>query len=393
MSGIRLHASAVPPGPVVPYVRQDGTDSFGGFVTQRIYSVPATGGNAGANAAAASSPSSGNYDKQPEVSRSGRKIAFSRNGADIRIVDLDTMVETFRVNFDEGSTFGINSRHRWRRDDAKLVFADNEQTPSRVTLYSLPAASGTKTLLKQWTPGVGIGDFGYAFDSDYVMFRDPVTKTLWYVLDDGTGATDTGLSIDATNTTQYMNRLTPGFVSDVVVYVDQTAGEIRKCALDGTGDTLVATLGPNQWRFSNHILSGDDSFVAFVYDTNNYNNQDGYWTSEIGKDSQIYVAPLDGSGPIATGIWTFMEGWGGNLGNNPCDTPHVYGNRIYCSRNVVNDGGDYPSGDSSHYRWGSFLADGSGWRIEDEFDISGPGTPETWDAAWARITMEEAIAG
>src|SRR5688572_25196467 len=170
MGGVRLSAQAIPAGPFVPYVRQDGTNEFEGYVEESIYGVPYGGGTP----VRLTNPTP-NFDIQPEASPDGMRVAFCRNGADIRIVDVDTLAEVHVVNFNEGSTFGINSRHRWKPDGSRLVYCDQEQFPFRTTLYSISSSGvGLPTILKQWTPGGGMGDFGYAYDGSVVIFWDPV---------------------------------------------------------------------------------------------------------------------------------------------------------------------------------------------------------------------------
>jgi hypothetical protein len=253
-----------------------------------------------------------------------------------------------------------------------------------------------RTLLWQAAAAGSIGDFGYAYDGSFVVFNNG--GTLYKVNDDGTGLTSLGVTVPNT----YSSRITPGFVSNVIVWQEHNAnggGVIKKCALDGSGFTTIHTYGANRHRTAQHWLAPDDSGVYFVYDTNGTANQDGYFTTEIGKDSEVFFCPLDGSGAVSTGVWTFTEYEGGNLGNNPLDVPNAAGvpgtpGRFYVVQNFVNDGGDYPSGDVSHYRLASFKPDGSDARAEDTtFDNSGPFTPEAWDKPWSRYYVEQAISG
>lgn len=394
MGDIRLGGKAFV-APVIPYSRWDGTDEFGGWVTEKIYGVPRTGGGAGANARVLTAGAT--FDVCPEPSPDGLKVAYLPNGAQINILDVATLADDFLVGFDEGATFGAtNSRHRWSPDGTTIAYLDVEQFPSRSTFYSIPAdGSALKTQLVQWSPGASIGDFGWAYDGSVIVFRDPVTETLWTVEPDGSNATDTGLAIDAGASESYRNRITTGHVSDLVVYVDYGAAEIRKCAIDGTGDTLVQSLNANtlRWRFSNHILSGDDSTVVYTFDTLNWATGDGWFTSSLGKDSQVMAVPVDGSGESATDVWTYMEEITGNLGNNLVDTPHAFGDRFYIVYNEVT-GGNNPGAIISDYHFGSFALDGSDGRIEDEFDLSGPEPqlPPDEDAPAARISFEDQIA-
>lgn len=373
---------------LIPYVRQDGTDEFEGWVYQRIYGVPYAGGEP----VQLSDPPANTRDVMPEVSPDGLSVLFLREYATIYRVDVGSPGVETNVAFVDG-IFGVNARPRWRPDGQRIVYSQISLFPGPNGVVELRAVDPDGTngvLLGTWDRVLfgALGDFGFSYDGSVVVYRDPSTGTLWTIEDDGTNATDTGNTIGSGG---FAHFLTPGYVSDLVVYVDQVAREIRKCALDGSGDTLVETIGTNGHRMGRFALSRDDSTWFYTYDTNNVATPNGWFTGSLGLDSQIMAVPIDGSGEVATGVWTYMETAAGNLGNNLVDIPVAGANgRFYIAYNETS-GSSTGGADIHDYHFGSFLPDGSDGRIEDEFDISGPEPAPAWDAPVARITMEDPI--
>lgn len=378
------YAAVVSDNRLVPYSRWDGTDQFDGWVEQSIYYVPlaAPGGNGGANVVQSGSMTSSYSIGTPEFSYDYTKLAYVHDFAEIRIYDLVAATDTFVIGFDE-PIFGINARLRWSPDGTYIAFGEAEQFPPRTRFYSVHTTGAPfKTILKET---VSLGDIGWLPDSSKVIYC--AGGLIRSVSPDGTGDASLGVSVPNSP----YNALHVGKQTGVIVWQDIVANTLKKCNPDGSGVTTIHTFGANSRRSSNHSLTDDESGWVYAYDSNNFDNNDGWWTSEIGKDSELFFIPLDGSGQVSTGQWAFTEYQGGNLGNNPLDVPHTFGDRIYCSVNTVNTGGDYPSGDPSHYKFCSFKLDGSDRRVEDEFDGSGPYPQPAGDYSWQRITMEDAL--
>lgn len=184
-----------------------------------------------------------------------------------------------------------------------------------------------------------VSSFSWSRDGSEIVFIESTspTATLKKMNADGTG-------LATLVTKANLFQVQWGYDSDFIVYLATgSAGEAYVAATDGTGETALTSFGTNSKQAARRFLADDDSAVYPAYQTSG----PGAW--------QLYQAPTDAGGMVATGIWTT-----GN-GNVAPGRPHCYsiapGRYYVCAYT-----GDFSShGDLDFV---SYALDGTDRRIE-----------------------------
>lgn len=275
---------------VVPFLVDHFDPITDDFSYRDLWGVPVGGGSAVQLVTYADG--SGTVALGPDPNPVDGRIVYAQRAAGdytLRVVGSDGTGDTQIV--DVSSTIVYP---QWNRQGTKILYR-NGTSDLRVC-----DADGSNDGVVASVANL-IPSFSWSRDGTEIVFVQSSSPSVIKRMNaDGTGLTTVVTKAD-------LFQVQWGYASDFIVYFTTfAAGEAFIANPDGTGETALTSFGTNAKSASRRFLADDDSAVYPDHQTSG----PGAW--------QIYEAPTNAGGMVATGVWTT-----GNANVAP-GRPHCY---------------------------------------------------------------------